>query len=270
MPFPTLSEPATVATAKYLSLWLLWDDVCVEHGTDRWRIEPGHLVSGRPPEGMNRFEAGWWELFRGMAARRSPAWIARLCGAMATWSDAAAEEARVMHGGPMPSFQRRLDLRVATIGMYATIDLLEDLRGFELPDAFHAQPAVQRVKWLANLLVGLGNDIFGCGKDFAEGQVNLVSALMAEEGLSAADALERLVRMHDDAIAEFDRLAREIGDSDTVSRWLDDVRYASLGFSLWEAQAPRYQAHRLVCDGRVIVPGFEFLPETRRECGHAV
>jgi hypothetical protein len=223
---------------------------------------------------MSRFDEGWWQLLEELAASRSPRWIAALCQAMHAWNVAAIEEAVAIRAhrelGVVPSFARQLEMRIATIGMYATVYLLEDAYDFELPRSFHADATVLRLKMLANEIVGLGNDILSFGKDHVEDQLNLATTLMHERGLSVDAALEHLVRMHDEALEEYDRLAEALGafPADTapfIARWLDDVRYASLGFSLWESQAPRYTAYKVVSRGQVIEPRFSFFPPRQSE-----
>ena len=59
------------------------------------------------------------------------------------------------------------------------------------------------------------------------------------------------------AIARFDALASTVGEwgaeeNGFISRWIEDIRYASLGFTRWEAQSPRYRAHRVIVDGRAL------------------
>src|SRR5687767_10910084 len=49
IPFPELSPEKTLTMGKYLSLWLLWDDVHVESLENRWRISAEHVLSGQPP-----------------------------------------------------------------------------------------------------------------------------------------------------------------------------------------------------------------------------
>nr|QKW93746.1 pentalenene synthase [Vitiosangium cumulatum] len=268
VPFPMLPPDKTVLFARYLSLWLLWDDVHVESLENRWRIGAGHVLTGRRPSGMTRFDEGWWQLFEELATARSAGWIQGICQAMATWSDAAEEEAAAMRrygetGIPL-GFERQLELRIATIGMYVALYLLELAYEAELPPEFHQHPTVRRLKRLSNELVGLGNDIFSFAKDQEQRQLNLVSTLMAERGLSVEDAIKALIRRHDEAIIEFDRLAGSLGSGSPradllIQRWLRDVRYAALGFSLWEAQAPRYTAYKVVVDERAIEPTFAFV-----------
>lgn len=265
IPFPSISRETTIRIAKHLTLWLLWDDVHVESLEHGWRIEPTHVLEGRRPARLTRFDEGWWQLFSALAARRSARWLRDLCDAMITWSDAARAEAIAIDDwsrtGARPTFEAQLATRIVTIGMYPTFHLLEDALDHELPRALHDDPVLAQLKKTSGEIVGLGNDIFSFGKDLALGRLNLVSTLQHEADLSGADALERIVRMHDRALETFDRLAASVGswsaDEDPwVARWLEDVRYASLGFGLWEARAPRYAAHKLVVDGRVVEPSF--------------
>ncbi|MCY1074407.1 terpene synthase family protein [Archangium lansingense] len=267
VPFPMLSQEKTVLFARFLSLWLLWDDMHVENLEHRWRIGAEHVLTGRRPPEMTRFDEGWWQLFEELAAGRSARWSRGICQAMATWSDAAVEEATAMRHygetGVPPRFERQLELRSATIGMYVTLYLLESGYETELPYKFHQQPTVRRLNLLANELVGVGNDIFSFAKDQAQRQPNLVSTLMAERGLSVEEAIQVLIRRHDEAIIEFDQLARLLGSGARtdlrIHRWLRDVRYATLGFSLWEAQAPRYTSYKVVVRERAIEPMFAFV-----------
>ncbi len=264
--FPRVSPERTVRIGKYLSLWLLWDDVDVESQENRWRIQVSDVVAGVPPRG-SRFDRGWWQLFSELARGRSVRWLGDLAAAMKTWSDAAVAEAAAMRRyrerGELPRFDEQLELRIATIGMYATVYLLEDEYDYELPPRFHSNLAVRRMKRLANLLVGLGNDIFSWGKDISERQINLVTTLMEQRGWSAQRALAHVISLHDRAIEEFDVLAEILTDAGdeydgVVRRWIEDVRFASVGFTRWEAQAPRYCAHKVVVAGRVLEPVLTF------------
>jgi len=264
--FPRVSPELAVRIGKYLSIWLLWDDVDVESLENRWRIQLPDVLSGVRPRG-SRFDHGWWQLFREFAGRRSVRWLEDLGAAMKRWSDAAVAEAAAMkryrERGELPRFEEQIELRIATIGMYATVYLLEDEYDYELPPGFHSNLAVRRMKRLANLLVGLGNDLFSWGKDVSEHQINLVTTLVEQRGWSPQRALAHVISLHDRAVEEFDVLAEiltDMGDEfdGVVRRWIEDVRFASIGFTRWEAQAPRYVAHKVVVGNRVLEPVLSF------------
>jgi hypothetical protein len=267
IPFPGMDPEYTVRIGKYLSMWLLWDDLQIESLQNRWRIREDHILDNRPLEDATRFDRGWLQLFREFAARRSRRWIRDLCGEMGLWNDAAVREAKIMErsreGEHLIRFATQLDMRIATIGMNGTFGLFEDAYDFELPPEVHADPNVRKLKRLSGQIVGLGNDIFSLGKDVATNQINLVLTLMHEELLTFERALEKLIRMHDRSLAEYDAVAAKVGSwgpevDRVLQRWIEDVRYASLGFSLWEARAARYLAYKVVARGRVIEPSFDF------------
>jgi len=267
VPFPNLSPELTVRTGKYLSMWLLWDDVHIESLENRWKIDAERVVAKEPPADMSRFDLGWWELYLEFGARRSPRWLQDACRAMARWNRWAEREAQTMKavqaGDQPPRFDVQLEMRIETIGMYPTAYLLEDVYDFELPRAFHADPITRRLKKLSNKIVGLGNDILSFGKDLAENQINLISTYMIETHSSGDAALTHVMAMHDAAVAEYDALAAQVGSwgaaaAPHIARWIQDIRYASLGFSLWEAQAPRYRAFRIAIEGQIVEPEFEF------------
>jgi hypothetical protein len=265
IPFPTIGRDALVFMAKYLSLWLLWDDVHVESLEHGWKIKMNQSpLPGVSARGLDtRFDAGWWILFAEMAERRTSAWMINLCEAMSMWSRAAIEEAAP---DKFDSFCEHLDRRIRTIGMYATVHLIEDAGGYELPQVFHDDPDVRSLVKLSNALVGIGNDVFGLGKDLARGQANLVTTLADEAGCTGREALAQVISMHGDLVGDFDALAGAIaGRWSTwgaglvrVDEWLDAVRLASIGFTIWESRSPRYQTNVVMCDGQALRPEIVF------------
>lgn len=268
IPFPTLDLQQTTRLGKYLALWLLWDDVDVEQLANGWRIEAADVLSDRRPSDLTRFHEGWWQLLQEFGRRRSDTWMGRLCRLMRRWSDAAAEEAalriRYRETGELPRAAEQLELRMATIGMYGTACLIEDVVDHEAPPGFYANATIQTLQDLASRIVGLANDLFSFAKDYQSGQLNLVSTLMRESSLSVDDALAVLVRQHDDAVARYDELAAKVAPWAAAGypaseRWIRELRSASLGFGVWESQAPRYMAHQVVSDGRVLRPSFRYI-----------
>jgi len=261
--FPEAPKEPLVLIAKFISLWLLWDDVHVESRAFRWCLDATSIAAPEPPRSFSRFDRGWWLLFRELAERRSGVWVEGLCEAMRVWDEAAATEAgnfaKFTESGQLPEFEQQLELRVATIGMTPTIFLLEDIHGWELPRGFHGLPAVKRLKSLSGLLVALGNEVFSFAKDLEEQQPNLALNLVLSSGYSAADAVARLITMHDEGVAEFDRVAANIVESEPFAElWIRDLRFATLGFTIWESEAPRYSSHKVLHGDRVIEPTLSF------------
>lgn len=266
MSFPLAGFEEALLISKYLSLWLLWDDIDVESQENAWRLTPHHVFSGELPEGATVFDRGWWELLTELSKSMSPAWMARLCLSMEVWSDAALREARLSkqwNEGARVTLAEALRSRIDTIGMYATSYLLEYAIGYELPKSFHELNAVRRMKTLANKIVGLGNDLFSFGKDYASDYINVISAMRRERSISTLEAIEEVVDMHNDALLEFDVLAASLpslgaaGDA-MVARWLAWLRHSCIGFGVWESVAPRYAEFRLLVNGRRVETAFVY------------
>lgn len=269
MSFPLAGEEEALLISKYLSLWLLWDDVAIENQQNAWKISAHHVLSGELPASATIFDIGWWTLLRQLATTMSPAWIERLCQSMATWSDAALHEARLSqqwNAGARVTLAEALQSRIDTIGMYATAYLVEYAIGFELPKSFHDHPTVKRIKTLSNKIVGLGNEIFSFAKDYAQDYINVISALRKERSVSMAVALRRIVDMHNDTLIEFDFLASSLPSfgpacDAQVATWLQWLRYCCVGFSVWESVAPRYSEFKLVVNGRRLETTFAYYAE---------
>jgi len=266
MSFPLAGEEEALLISKYLSLWLLWDDVAIESQENAWKITAHHVISGKLPDSATIFDIGWFQLLRQLSETMSSPWMERLCQSMTTWSDAALREARVSqlwNAGARVTLAEALQSRIDTIGMYATAYLLEYAIGFELPKSFHEHETVRRIKTLANKIVGLGNDIFSFGKDYAQDYINVISALRKERGMPMLEALGRIVDMHNDALIEYDYLADSLPsfgpDADAmVAEWLQWLRHSSIGFSVWESVAPRYSEFKLVVNGRPVETAFRY------------
>lgn len=262
--FPLAPAERAVFVAKYISLWLLWDDVHVESRQFRWCLEDSSLGADAPPMSFSRFDRGWWTLFRELSQRRSPSWVERLSASMRHWDEVAAAEATMFAEytaqATLPAFEVQLELRAISIGMLPTILLIEDVLDCELSESFHQQHAVQRLESLAGVLVGIGNDVFGFGKDLTEGLPNLATNLILDGELSALGAVARLIAMHDEGVNEFDRIAHAARETEPqCAEWLRYLRFASLGFTIWESQAPRYATHKVLVGRQVMEPRLRFV-----------
>jgi hypothetical protein len=264
MPFPDMSAQTTLLTGKFLSLWVLWDDVQVEPMKSQWRLTANEVLGvDARPQGLSRFELGWWQILSELAARRSAPWIRVFCREMKHWSDAAAEEARIRKERTDQalsfSFKDHVNTRISTIGLDQTLYLLEDSYGHEFTGDFHQLPLVRQLKWLASLLVSIGNDVFSLGKDIHERQINLVTTLMDDEGIHLDLAVKKILSLHDAAIVIYDHLAAQLlnehpTDRARIETWLQDIRYACIGFTRWESKARRYTAYKTIIDDHVIEP----------------
>jgi len=264
LPFPTAGFRELFLVARYLSLWLLWDDIDVERRERGFRIRPDTVLATAVPVTSTLCDHAWARLFRELAETRSLEWLCVLAGSMDTWSDAALRETIASKRGLLsarPCFREALRSRINTIGTYPTAYLLEYILGRELPRAFHEHSMVRELKTLAGKIVGLGNDIFSLGKDWTSGYVNVAFAYRDERGCTMREAIFAVVREHNEAVRDFDRVARLLPSfgrawDEPIAEWLRLLRYSCFGFTVWESRAPRYAALKMLIDGALVAPVF--------------
>lgn len=268
IPFPLLDYEKTLWLSKYLSLWLLWDDVEIESRKNHWRIEARHVLEKTPPKDASQYDLAWLELLIEAAQTMSAGWLEVLTKAMFSWNDAALEEARLgelyRQDGSMPRFAVSLRNRTHTIGMYGTACLIEYALGAELPVDFHEHSIVRRMKTLSSMIVGLGNELFSLAKDQANGQINVIAVLAAKVAVPLLDAVAGMIRLHNATVLEYDHLEQQLPRwgaawDPLIKEWVQNLRYCSLGFTVWESQAPRYNKQKLVVGGRVLEPTFVYI-----------
>lgn len=265
IPFSSVGRTELLFIAKYLSLWLLWDDEDVELKGRGFQLRMKGIFDSSAHASTNLCDEAWRRLFQELALVQSPMLIEKMIDGMHTWSAAALVEAQVAkeRGGRRVAFSDALQSRIATIGMYGTAHLLEYARHVELPDEIHEHAAVRSLKTLSGKIVGLGNDLISLGKDLASGYVNVILAFAEENRLSLSEAIGGVASMHDEALLEFDRLVSSLPSfgptyDEAVAFWCRDLRHACLGFTLWEARAPRYTAFKLFVNGSAVEPRFVF------------
>ena len=252
-----------VLVTEFIALWLFWDDVQVEEELG-WSVDSivAALAGHGCPAESSRYVEAWADLGARLRQTQSEAWIVRLVDSMRQWLENARMEtamAKAWRGaGQCPEVDTLLECRTISIGMYPTFYLIELAEGFELDDAVHAHPTVALMKRLASRLVGVGNDLGGLAKDIENRWLNLVLVMMERFSLSIEEAFERLVRLHNADVREFDAAAERLpsfGPSTDalLGGWARAVRYNVYGFALWESVAPRYQSRKAVVGDRSLV-----------------
>jgi hypothetical protein len=253
---------------EFVSLWLFWDDRVVEGGT-RWSID--EVLSAMHQDCALRTSDGfmnaWNDLCLRLRQTQSPAWMARLSAEMEDWMRSAKRETdnaqEYRRSGILPEFDEMLELRTVTIGMYPTCYLLELTEGVDLPGSFYDNPIVREIKRLASRLILFGNEFGSLAKDLADGWPNLVTALQRQRNVSAYDAFNDLVDMHNADVDAFDDLERLLPDWGPeidlqIRGWVQAVRYSVLGFTLWESLAERYQDKKALVSGKVLAAPVTF------------
>ncbi|WP_437939207.1 terpene synthase family protein [Sorangium sp. So ce341] len=259
---PLADLEAGLLVTQYISLWLFWDDAQVERQVT-WDIDDVlAALLGRRRAPPSRYLDAWADLGRRLRRARSERWMRRIGASMRQWLENAKRETAMARAlkrrGVLPDFEALFDCRTVSIGMYPTFHLMEHAEGFELPDAVHDHAAVVDLKRSASRLVGLGNDLGGLAKDLRDGWLNLVLVLVERSRVALPQAFEAVVRIHNDEVRAFDRLAAALpsfgpGLDVLVRGWVQAVRHNVYGFALWESLAERYQRYKALAGDQALV-----------------
>ncbi|WP_255219265.1 family 2 encapsulin nanocompartment cargo protein terpene cyclase, partial [Nocardia tenerifensis] len=185
--------------------------------------------------------------FRGgcehLARYGTPAQLARLRTEIAGWFIALGAEAGWRQAGRKPQAWEYLINRQphSFLPCMAPIDIVG---GYELQAAEYTDPRVRRVITTAALASQLVNDLYSMAReDLSDGrEFNLPTVLVAEEGCTRREAVQRTAELHDELMRRVELEAAPLAalGSPELRRHLTGV-WAWLGGSrAWHAESKRY------------------------------
>ena len=239
---------------KYITLWLLWDDQVVERATHfRDAVRPLHALGGGTCDWSDPFCVGFRQVGEGYVLHGATSeWRWRFSTVMLEWArHAVAEEVMrrdATNSTSCTAFRDALRQRSFTVGIRPNSIPLERAAGFELPAFVYSSATYARLMDAAARICCLVNDLVGMRKDIANRQTssNMVLHYQRCFGGSLSKACAVILEMHDQAVAEFDRLALELlaectpAFMERLTLFLNYLRYMDTGFAFWHRDCVRY------------------------------
>jgi hypothetical protein len=148
--------------------------------------------------------------------------------------------------GVTPDLETYLHMREISVGLYAEFALSGFTDGLELPSKVLSHPSLQRLMSLASRAVGCANDLFTYEKELQQGELhNLVHVLMTRQALTKEEAIDRAVKIHDDAVREFFISLQKIPSFEehdlSVHRFVSILQSWMVGHLEWAKETGRYQ-----------------------------
>jgi len=243
---------------KYITMWLLWDDECVEVATDYSDVaEPLMALAGEDVPTARKddpyvlaFKHIGDEYERLGASRE---WRIRFAANMSEWAKHAVEEEIVRRKGSdgisSRSFSDAIKLRAVTSGIRPNILPLERAVGIEVPHEIHTDPDYKELVDQAARICSFVNDLVGVPKDIENKQkeTNLILYHQMRSGGTLHDSYVAILKIHDKAVEAYDELAAKLLAKtppvfrERMSTFLNHLRYMDSGFGLWHTDCIRYQ-----------------------------
>lgn len=224
--------------AKYITLWLLWDDFVVEKHEDlKAASQALHRIFSSPEPLASGEDNGYMLAWRAIASdlrgkNDSQAFFDRLADNMRIWIRTADLERRSVGIAVNGSFGKYLNRRMITIGMIPTSQLLETCAHASLPDSKTTRGMVRA----ACRIVGIANELASFSKD--TDWINLVNVYSQLHGCGVDEARVQLVDLHNRSVRSLDRMVSRCDGA--VRTWGERLQYCAEGFSYWHTVCPRY------------------------------
>jgi Terpene synthase family 2, C-terminal metal binding len=255
---PMADSDHALLYCKYITLWLLWDDVVVERTSCAADVMvPLDALGGSFCNPSDPYCVGFWQIGEGYEARgASRAWRRRFANVMREWARYATEEEAVRRASldvlTPGRFFAALRRRSYTVGIRPNSIPLERAVGFELPAEILADMAYAELLDNAAQICCLMNDLVGMQKDVANGQEGSNMVLLYRKcfNVSLGEACAKIVEIHDRAVREFDRAAIRLLSRcpsnyvERLSVFIAQLRYMDTGFAFWHRDCARYHQGR--------------------------
>jgi 2-methylisoborneol synthase len=167
--------------------------------------------------------------------------VARLRHELAVMFVAYGQEAEWRTSGRTPAVWEYLLHRYEN-AFFPCMVLVDPVGGYELPAHEFADPRVRRTYLLAGTASVLLNDLYSMGKEDPT-DTNLPNLMVAEEGCSAQEAVDRTAELHDEMMRTFEAEAATLGaaGSPELRRFVAGVWAWMGGAKEWHATSPRYR-----------------------------
>lgn len=243
-PFGTYAQ--ALIYGKYITLWLLWDDVVIEKQASEEHIrETIQALSQGQTTSSDLYVQAWAQLsleFNSVASIDLSKWKRRLSWNMLQWLLAAKIEAKTpVEGGNWP-LAKLLHQRLITIGMMPTIQMLELVAGLDLDADTLNEPNVQKCMTIATTIVALVNELMSVGKDTLKSWPNLVNIMAKQRKWSIKQSFNYWGHILQQTFHRYDEAAALLPSN--LQPWLQLLRSCSLGFAHWHTICPRYLVHQ--------------------------
>lgn len=272
-PFSWASFDRCALITKVNAMWLLFNDVASEHNTDYWAATQlsfddyeRALCSDALSLRAVPFLRAWHELFESMATSMSHGWRKRFVDHYLKWLSYKSIEreayAPFVTKDSQPDLDAYIDIRTVTIGMQPVYLFIEFAQGFEVPQEALLCNEMRDLHEIGTRLVLFANDLACLEKDMDIGWPNAVTVIRSQYGLSLQEAIEFLIRLHNDYISKFVDIEHSLPSfnehTDTlVKHYLSRVHYVIRGFSEWALRAERYRwKHSLINERPIVIASF--------------
>ncbi|MFF4709352.1 terpene synthase family protein [Streptomyces sp. NPDC001288] len=205
--------------------------------------EPDLLPTPTDPYG-----ASLRDLFLRLRGWAGPEQIMRVSTSMTEYFMSALCQVAYSLTGHTPTFEEYVRLRRYTGICHIVFTLVDVARGFELPGAQWAGPAVRALNTAAADVIDYANDVLGSRKEHTHDDDlvdSLPLVLAHQHSCSYAEGLRRAADIHDEAVRSFMALAEQVrrDAGPLLARYVSGLEAWITAHFDWYGVTDRYRSH---------------------------
>ncbi|KIY61578.1 terpenoid synthase [Cylindrobasidium torrendii FP15055 ss-10] len=252
--YSSLGEEGYSVCLDYINLGFIIDEVT--DSMKEWEAAAiGALVSDavrNPEKPRPEGEHAIGELARlfgqRLAHSGSKACTERFCRPGASWDEycmSMSEEARDREDHRVRSVEEYMRLRIRTVGVFPTLDLL--LFDLEIPQDVLDHPMMNRLRLLVVKIMCFENDLYSYQREVATGEPmhNIVDLLVQIDGMHVQDAIDYVAGKVTDHMAEYLELSKVRFWDDRaldaqMRTYIDGMANWVTGYQCWSFEGQRY------------------------------
>lgn len=246
---------------KYITMWLLWDDECVEVAQKYEDVEMPLLALAGEQLPKQAFKNPYVIAFKDLgdgyeSLGASRAWRIRFTNKMIEWAERAVDEEKVRAADVHRHFMDAVRLRSFTVGIRPNSLPLERAVGIEIPSDIYLDNNYEALLDQAAIICCIVNDLVGVAKDIKNNQIksNLVLYHQLYHQCSLRESFAALTNIHNEAVVQYDKLANillaktKADFKERLLTFFTHLRYMDSGFGFWHRDCIRYQEYSAIED----------------------
>jgi len=203
------------------------------------------LETGNPRLAISPLGRALLDLRARLAPHGSPAWLSQFSANMDLYFRGCLQESQNRQAGIIPEFDDYCQIRRASVGTYPCFDLFEAAMEHPCPTVLVKTPALGALRDLATDVVAWINDIVSYKKEssFCDPH-NMISVLMNDCGLTAAEAGDKTVEFINAQLDSFIALASKSRDAlgAAGAEYIEGLENWIRGVYDWSFTSERYSA----------------------------
>ncbi|THU89284.1 terpenoid synthase [Dendrothele bispora CBS 962.96] len=202
-------------------------------------------------------------IWRRLKETATPAVCERFAKTAVEWFDGQLQQGSNRKMGHMPTIEEFIPMRRATIGGGMVEAMIQYSLDIDLPDFVFEHPVIRAMSDATNDLMTWPNDLCSFNKEQADGDYqNLVFVVMEEKDLGLQDAVDHVIYMLSNRVAEYVALKQKLPSfgpqvDKELARYLKALEHFVQGTVVWY-YSPRYFRDIDVSDKKdMVIPVFQ-------------